>query len=74
MAATLVSMPVLSRLREQRVQQALSQDDLARLARMSRTTVIRAEQLQPARLSTWRKLARALRVKPSDLIGPLEDA
>jgi transcriptional regulator with XRE-family HTH domain len=61
--------PVLSRLRELRIQAALSQADLAKRARVARTTIIRLEQgdanVNP---STLRKLARALKVRPVDLM------
>lgn len=57
----------LSRLREHRLKRALSQEELARLARLSRTTIIKIEGGRPAWPSTVRRLARALRVKPEDL-------
>ena len=58
----------LSRLRELRLNAALSQDDLAQRAGLTRTTIIRLEQGQPNPTpSTVRKLAEALRVKPQAL-------
>jgi transcriptional regulator with XRE-family HTH domain len=61
--------PVLSRLRELRMQAALSQADLAKRARVARTTIIRLEHGDPnVNPSTLRKLARALKVRPVDLM------
>jgi hypothetical protein len=40
---------------------------------VARTTIVRPEQDGPARPSTIRKLAKALKVKPADLMGD-EDA
>ena len=61
-------MKVLSRLREIREREALSQENLAERAGLTRVTVTRLEGGQPARPSTTRRLARALRVRPSDLM------
>jgi transcriptional regulator with XRE-family HTH domain len=66
-------MTVLIRLREVREREALSQEDLAKRAGLTRVTVTRLEGGQPARPSTTRKLARALRVRPSDLMEARED-
>lgn len=55
------------RLREWRTRRALSQDELARLAKVSRSTVIQLEGGRDAWPQTVRKLARALRCKPEDL-------
>jgi DNA-binding XRE family transcriptional regulator len=49
------------------LRRALSQEDLARLAGLSRTTIIKLEGGRDAWPSTVRKLARALHVKPQDL-------
>lgn len=57
----------LPRLREQRQKRALSQDELARLSGVSRTTIIKLEGGRNAWPSTQRKLAQALRVKPTEL-------
>lgn len=46
---------------------ALSQEDLAERAGVSRATVTRAEKGLPIRVSSVRKLARALRVSPRQL-------
>jgi DNA-binding XRE family transcriptional regulator len=60
--------PPLIRLRELRLEAALSQADLAERAGVARTTIVRLEAGDPNVLpSTLRKLARALRCKPTDL-------
>jgi transcriptional regulator with XRE-family HTH domain len=59
------------RVRDLRRRQALSQRDLARRARLNQDTINRLEQLDSAetlRPSTLRKLARALRVQPAELL------
>jgi transcriptional regulator with XRE-family HTH domain len=59
----------LSRLRDLRFRAGMSQLDLAIRAKVARTTIIRLEAGEPNVLpSTLRKLARALRVKPHELI------
>ena len=58
----------LARLRELRLRAALSQDDLAQLAGVSRQTVARGEAGEAVRPSSVRKLAEALRVKPQALL------
>lgn len=59
-----------TRLREHRYRAALSQVELAQLAGIERKTIVRLEQ---GRGTTWpqtlRKLARALKVKPADLLA-----
>jgi transcriptional regulator with XRE-family HTH domain len=61
-------MQTTSRLRELRDHAALSQEDLARRARVSRATVADLEAgKRPARPSTRRKLAEALGVEPHEL-------
>ena len=57
----------LPRLREQRLRRALSQEELAKLTGLSRTTIIKIEGGRNAWPKTHRKLAQALRVKPEDL-------
>jgi transcriptional regulator with XRE-family HTH domain len=57
----------VARLREQRLRAALSQDELARLAGVSRYTVMKLEGGRDAWPQTVRKLARALRIKPAEL-------
>lgn len=52
-----------------RLARALSQRDLAKLAGVSPTTIVRAEQGEDVYPSTVRKLARALGVKPDALLG-----
>ena len=56
------------RLREHRLRRALSQHELAELSKVSRTTIIKIEAGRDAWPQTVRKLARALRVKPADLM------
>lgn len=56
-------------LREIRLRRALSQEELARLAKVSRTTIIKLEGGRDAWPKTVRKLARALKVDPSELLG-----
>jgi DNA-binding XRE family transcriptional regulator len=61
-------MPRLTRLRALRLRAALTQADLAERAGVARTTIVRLEQGDPNVLpTTLRKLAKALRVKPTDL-------
>ena len=61
-------MPRLIRLRELRLRAAMTQLELAERAGIARTTIVRLEQGDPNVLpTTLRKLARALRVKPTDL-------
>ena len=57
----------MPRLREQRLRRALSQDELATMSKVSRTTIIKIEAGRNAWPQTVRKLAKALRVKPEDL-------
>jgi DNA-binding XRE family transcriptional regulator len=69
-SATVFTVPVLAHLRELRIRAALSQRDLARLAGVAHTTIVRLEGGDPNVLpSTLRKIAKALHVKPADLIG-----
>ena len=56
--------PGLRRLRDRR---ALTQEELAERAGVSRTTVMRAESGEDIRQSSVRKLARALGVRPATL-------
>lgn len=58
----------LPRLREWRTKRALSQDELGRLSALSRTTIIQLEKGRNAWPQTQRKLAKALRVKPEELL------
>lgn len=55
------------RLREQRERRALSQEELAKLSGVSRTTIIKLESGRGAWPQTVRKLARALKVDPAEL-------
>jgi transcriptional regulator with XRE-family HTH domain len=61
---------LVPRLRQLRNWAALSQDDLAELAKVSRVTIARGERGLPIRASSVRKLARALRVSPRELQQP----
>ena len=63
-------MVTLSRLRYRREQAALTQQELADRARVTRLTVMLLQrgQQQP-RPATTRKLARALKVKPAELMA-----
>lgn len=65
----LLLVPRLRRLREA---VPLSQDELAHRAHVARTTIMRAEGGGLVRPLTVRKLARALRVPPSDLQEDVE--
>lgn len=61
----------LRKLRELRLKAALTQENLARLAGVSRGTITRLESGDPnVSPSTHRKLARALKVPPSKLLEP----
>lgn len=57
------------RLRELRMKRALSQEELATLSKVSRTTIIKIEAGRDAWPQTVRKLAKALKVDPADLQG-----
>jgi len=58
-----------AKIRAHRQRRALSQRDLARIAGLEPATLNRIETgKQKPRPSTLRKLARALRVKPADLL------
>lgn len=61
----------LPRLRYFRERRALSQRDLAKLADVTDRTIRRLESGETdSRPSTTRKLARALKVKPDELMDP----
>jgi transcriptional regulator with XRE-family HTH domain len=60
----------LTRLLAVRERQALTQDELAAKAGVSRQTVLKIEGGLEPRPATVRKLAAALGVKPSDLMEP----
>lgn len=63
-------MPKLRALKATRERQFLTQGDLAKRSGVSRVTINRIEhQLLEPRFSTIRKLARALKVEPAELVG-----
>ena len=63
-------MPELPGLRRARESKLLTQRELAAQSGIAQTTIARLEsQQRPAQLSTVRKLAAALGVEPSDLMG-----
>ena len=69
-SATVTTVPALANLKVLRTRAALSQRDLAKQAGVAHTTVVRLEGGDPNVLpSTLRKLAKALHVKPAELIG-----
>ena len=55
---------MLQQLRAIRLDQALSQRELARRANVTQTTIVKAEQGAEVRLQTQRRLAEALGVQP----------
>jgi transcriptional regulator with XRE-family HTH domain len=62
-------MPLIPRLRWLRDRAALTQRELAERSRVTQSTIQRLEAgLQEARPTTLRKLARALGVRPADLL------
>ena len=64
-------MPKLYRLKEQRKRSRLTQHELAKLSGVSRPTIAAVELgYRGARMSTVRKLAKVLKVKPEDLLEP----
>jgi transcriptional regulator with XRE-family HTH domain len=65
-------MPKLPNLYRTRVSRALSQRDLSERSGASRVTIARIEAGGDARYVTTRKLAEALGVEPSELIGPID--
>jgi transcriptional regulator with XRE-family HTH domain len=66
----LVVVKIGDRLRDLRVRRALTQEELAEKAEVGTNTVARLERNEAEpHMSTLRKLARALGVDPSELIG-----
>ncbi len=58
----------MAKLKDIRLKQAFSQEDLAKAAGVTRATIARIENGQHvARPVTRRKLAKALKVQPSDI-------
>ena len=65
-----MSRKVLSHLLEHRQRRGLTQEELFKLSGVSRSTIAELESgTRMAREETTRKLARALKVKPTELIG-----
>jgi transcriptional regulator with XRE-family HTH domain len=57
-------------LKRQRVRKALTQEELARKARLTTASVARIERNETEpRMSTLRKLAKALDIDPAELVG-----
>ena len=57
-------------LKRQRVRRALTQEELARKARLTTASVARIERNETEpRMSTLRKLAKALDIDPAELVG-----
>jgi len=70
MARMLVVVRIGDRLRDLRVRRALTQEELADKADVGTNTVARLERNETEpHMSTLRKLAKALDVDPSELIG-----
>lgn len=63
-------MPKLPRLRWYRDRQALSQEELAKAAGVSRVTITRVEAGEDTYPQTARKIAAALNIAPADLMEP----
>jgi transcriptional regulator with XRE-family HTH domain len=70
--STLAPVVKLTRLRTWRERKALTQDELAELAGVSRQTVVKLEGGLEPRPPTIRKLAKALGVEPSELMDPAD--
>ena len=57
-------------LKRRRVRKALTQEELARKARLTTASVARIERNETEpRMSTLRKLAKALDIDPAELVG-----
>jgi transcriptional regulator with XRE-family HTH domain len=57
-------------LKRQRVRKALTQEELARKSRLTTASVARIERNETEpRMSTLRKLAKALDIDPAELVG-----
>ncbi len=61
-------MPKLPKLRWHRERQALSQEELAKVAGVSRVTITRVESGEDTYPQTARKIAAALGVQPAELM------
>jgi transcriptional regulator with XRE-family HTH domain len=61
---------MLRRLRDVRERKFLTQRELSERSGVAQSTIARIEQgLQPARITTARRLAEALGVEPQELLG-----
>jgi transcriptional regulator with XRE-family HTH domain len=70
MARMLVVVKIGDRLRNLRVRRALTQEELANKADVGTNTVARLERNETEpHMSTLRKLAKALDVDPSEIVG-----
>ena len=63
----------LPKLQDRRQRTALTQQELAERAKLTPTAISRIETGGDARLSSARRLARARKIKPSDLMAEQED-
>ena len=69
MATMLVMVKIGDRLKDLRIERALTQEELATKAGMGKNTVNRMERnITEPRPSTLRKLAQALEVSPAELV------
>jgi transcriptional regulator with XRE-family HTH domain len=66
----LTGAPLKDRLRKERRKAALTQGELAEKAGVGITTIVRIERgdIEEPRVSTLRKLAEALEIRPRDLL------
>ena len=60
----------MERLQELRRRRVMSISDLSEVSGVHRNTIHRIEQGKPAYTTTIRKLAKALKVEPSELVEP----
>jgi len=63
----------LPHLRDWRLRAGLSQEDLADLASVSRSTIVNAEAQKEVLPSTLQSIAKALKIKPHELQRPPSD-
>jgi transcriptional regulator with XRE-family HTH domain len=65
-------MPLVPRLKAIRESKVISQEELALSSEVNVTTISRLENGQVARITTIRKLAKALGVNPTELVRPAD--